>query len=287
MKPKFTWNLIAQCLVVAGSAFTLKLYYSTANADQLRWILAPTTALVELISGTSFDFESNAGYMSRDRSFLIADSCAGVNFLITAFLMLSIRKLLSDRSKKIDWGFIPTAAIIAYLVTLVANSARISVALWLRKMPAEIGGLNPDQLHRFEGVFIYFGFLLLLFVVSEKIGSGETSGLFRQDFFPLLIYYTTMLGIPLLNGAYRRGADFREHSLFVLLIPFLLILPLAACRFYRQRRLVAGWISLIIERLRSSGKINSAPPPIEIFPGGSDSPSGFRIQRPGQVPGKF
>jgi hypothetical protein len=161
------------------------------------------------------------------------------------------------------------------------------MALWLRRMPAEIGGLNPDQLHRFEGIFIYFGFLLLLFVISEKIGSGKTSGLFRQSFFPLLVYYTTMLGIPLLNGAYRRGTDFWEHSLFVLLIPFLLIVLLAVCRFYRQRRLVASMISLVIQRLRRSGKINPAPPPVEIFLGGSDSPSGFRIQTPGQVPGKF
>jgi exosortase K len=235
MKPKITWNRIAQCAVALLCAFTLKLYYSTASADELRWILAPTTALVELLSGASFEFEAHAGYLSRERGFLIADSCAGVNFLITAFLMLSLRKLLSDRSKDIGWGFIPTAAMIAYLVTLVANTARISTALWLRQAPAEIGWLNADQLHRLEGIFIYFGFLLLLFVVSEKMSSEKTSGLFRQSFLPLLVYYATMLGIPLLNRAYRQGTDFWEHSLFVLLIPLLLILPLAAFRFYRHR----------------------------------------------------
>jgi exosortase K len=234
MKPGFTWNRIAQVVVALVCAFTLKLYYSTASANQLRWILAPTTALVELVSGASFEFESHAGYLSRERGFLIADSCAGVNFLITAFLMLSMRKLLSDRSKNIAWGFIPTAALISYFVTLVANTARISLALRLRRMPAEMSWLNPDQLHRFEGIFVYFGFLLLLFVVSEKIGSEKTPGLFRRSFFPLLVYYATMLGIPLANGAYRRGTEFWEYSLFVLLVPLLLILPFAAYRFYRQ-----------------------------------------------------
>jgi exosortase K len=234
MKLKIAWNRIAQCAVVLLCAFMLKLYYSTASADQLRWILAPTTALVELVSGASFEFEPHAGYISREHSFLIADSCAGVNFLITAFLMLSMRKLLGDRSKEIAWGFIPTAAVSAYLVTLVANTARISIALRLQLMPAEINWLNPDQLHRLEGIFIYFGFLLLLFVVSEKMNSEKTSGLFRRSFLPLLVYYATMLGIPLLNRAYRQGTDFWEHSLFVLLIPLLLILPLAAFRFYRQ-----------------------------------------------------
>jgi exosortase K len=217
-------------------AFTLKLYYSTASADELRWILAPTTALVELLNGASFEFESRAGYISRERGFLIANSCSGVNFLITAFLMLSLRKLLGDRSKIIGWGFIPTAAVIAYLATLVANTARISIALRMRQMPADAGWLSPEQLHRFEGVFIYFGFLLLLYLVSEKMSSEKTSDLFRQSLFPLLVYYATMLGIPLANGAYRQGPDFWEHSLFVLLIPLLLILPPAAFRMFHGRR---------------------------------------------------
>jgi exosortase K len=235
MQKGFTWNRIAQCGVVLVCAFMLKLYYSTASANQLRWILAPTTALVELVSGTSFEFESHAGYISGDHRFLIANSCAGVNFLITAFLMLSVRKLLGDRSKNVAWRFIPAAAMIAYLVTLVANTARIAIALRLQRMSAEFSWLDPDQLHRFEGIFIYFGFLLLLFVGSEKMSSEKVSGLFRKPFFPLLVYYATMLVIPLANSAYRRGTDFWEHSLFVLLIPLLLILPLAAFRFYRQQ----------------------------------------------------
>jgi exosortase K len=245
MNPRATWNRNAQLLVVLLCALILKLYYSTASVNQLRWILAPATVFVELVSGTSFEFESHAGYVSSDRSFVIAASCAGVNFLITSFLVLSLRKLWRDRSRTIAWKFIPTAALFAYLATLVANTVRISTALRLQRMPLEISWLSPNQLHRFEGIFIYFGFLLLLFMVSEKMSSETASGLpphagcprgnpglFRQSFFPLLIYYATMLGIPLADGAYRQGTDFWEHSLFVLLTPLLLILPLATFRFY-------------------------------------------------------
>ena len=98
----------------------------------------------------------------------------------------------------------------------------------------ESGWLNTAQLHRFEGIVIYFGFLLLLFVVSEKMSSEKASGLIQRPFFPLLVYYAMALGIPLLNGAYRQGDDFWAHSLFVLLIPLLLIFPLAAFRLCRQ-----------------------------------------------------
>ena len=78
----------AQLAVVVLCALALKFYYSTATPDELRWILAPTTVLVELLSGKSFEFESYTGYMSSDHRFVIAAPCAGVNFLITAFLML-------------------------------------------------------------------------------------------------------------------------------------------------------------------------------------------------------
>ncbi len=240
-------------MVVLLCALTLKLYYSTASANQLRWILAPATVLVELVSGTVFKFESHAGYISNDRSFVIAASCAGVNFLITSFLLLSLRRLWRARSPNrpgnLSWRFIPAAFLLAYLATLVANTVRISTALRLNRMHLELSGLSPNQLHRFEGIFIYFGFLLLLFMVSEKMSSenaaelpsdADRPGLFRQTFFPLLIYYATTLGIPLVNGAYRQGADFREHSLFVLLTPLLLILPLATLRFYRDQRAVVS-----------------------------------------------
>src|SRR5262245_5351083 len=141
MKLRFTWTRIAQCVVALVGAFALKLHYSAASADQLRWILAPTTALVELVSGASFEFESRAGYISRERGFLIANSCAGVNFLIAAFLTLSMKKLLGDRSKEVSWGFLPTAAMIAYLATLVANTARITIALRSEEHTSELQSL--------------------------------------------------------------------------------------------------------------------------------------------------
>jgi exosortase K len=241
MIPKITSKRNVQLVVVVLCAAVVKLYYSTTGVNQLRWILAPTTMVVELVSGSRFEFESHAGYINSDRSFVIAASCAGVNFLITSFLMLSLRKLWRDRSQDIAWRFIPCAALYAYFATLVANTVRISTALQSHRMPLEMGWLSPNQLHRFEGIFIYFGFLLLLFMVSEKMSSNNAStsenasGLFWRPFCPLLCYYATTLGIPIANGAYRQGADFWEHSLFVLLTPLALILPIATFRFYKDQ----------------------------------------------------
>jgi len=240
MNSRTNWNRIAQLLVVLLCALSLKLCYSTASPNELRWTLAPTTTLVELISGASFEFESHAGYINSDRTFIIGGSCAGVNFLMISFLVLSLRTWWRSRSRVLSWRFIPAVALSAYLATLVANTVRIAIALEMHRYPPDISWLSPNQLHRLEGIFVYFGFLLLLFAVSEKRTLDRTSswenkwGLFGQSLLPLAIYYAITLGIPLANGAYREGSGFWEHSLFVLLTPWLLILPLAAFRFCRS-----------------------------------------------------
>ena len=254
------YNHLAQFAVIFILAVALKQYYSTARVNELRWILGPTAFLVEVASGRTFKFESFAGYMSSDYTFIIAASCAGVNFFITAFLMLSLRRLWSDhrmfydrrregqRARKTPWTFILFAALAAYLATLLANTVRISIALWIQSLPPGTGWLSKNQLHRVQGIFIYFGFLLLLFLVSEAItavrledqnvrgraGGPKAFGHFSRFVFPLLIYYATTFGIPLLNGAYRQGADFWGHSLVLFAIPLLLVLSVMTFTCLRQ-----------------------------------------------------
>ena len=243
----------SQLLAVIGCAFALKLHYSTASVNDLRWILTPTTFLVELVSGRTFAFESYAGYMNSDHTFLIAGSCAGVNFLITAFLLLALKRLWTDRPSD-SWSFLPVAALIAFIATLVANTIRISIALQLQQNPLKLEWLTRDQFHRLEGILVYFGVLMLLYVVTERVISsarvrkigeaGERSVLIPKSvgalglLFPVMVYYMTTLGFPLLNGAYRLE-NFWEHSLFVLVTPLFLYLPFVALsvanRLLRQR----------------------------------------------------
>jgi exosortase K len=235
MKQKTIWS--AQLLLVLLCALGLKFYYSHASANELRWILAPTTVLVELLSGRRFEFESYAGYVTSDHTFVIAVPCAGVNFLITAFLMVALRCLWRERFHAVSWRFLPLAAVAAYGTTLVANAIRIFVALELRAQSVAVSGLSHNQLHRLEGIVVYFSFLLLLFLLLERFDSARPLRLTRVLPFPLLIYYATTLGIPLANGSYRNGA-FWEHSVYVLLLPLgvtcLLVTSNAIHRLRRQ-----------------------------------------------------
>ena len=247
MRQKLIWS--AQLVLVGLCALALKFYYSTATPDELRWILAPTTLFVELLSGERFEFESYAGYMSSDRRFVIAVPCAGVNFLITAFLMLALRRLWRERFRSVGWTMIPLAAAVAYVATLVANTVRIWLALEMRARAVEVSGLTNNQLHRLEGIVVYFGFLLLLFLVVERFESArrfesaKPVQLARVLAFPVLVYYAVTLGIPLANGSYRHGSAFWEHSAFVLVLPVLFVAPLAVWYAWRHishnRRLLA------------------------------------------------
>ena len=221
---KVIWS--AQLVLVVLCALALKFYYSTATPDDLLWILAPTTKLVELLSGQRFEFESYAGYMSSDHRFVIAVPCAGVNFLITAFVMIAVRRLWRERFAAPAWYAIPVAAAIAYVATVIANAVRIFVALELRAWSVGVSWLTNNQLHRLEGIVVYFAFLMLLFLLLERFDAPRPVRLKRVLIFPVLIYYAITLGVPLANGAYRQGTAFWEHSVFVLVLPLLLTVPL-------------------------------------------------------------
>ena len=112
----------------------------------------------------------------------------------------------------------------AYAATIITNTVRICVALRLQELRGEITWLSPNQLHRAEGIIVYFGFLWLLYVMTDRASK-------LRIVFPLSVYYATTLGLPILNGAYRQGLEFWEHSFFVLVLPVMLVVPVVLARF--------------------------------------------------------
>jgi len=227
MNRNLNLKTLAQLAAIFLIAFALKYHYSTATVNDLRWILAPTTFLVETFTGERFTFEPFAGYMNGDHTFLIAAACSGVNFLIIAFLMLALGKVWRDPI--VEWRSIPLALLASYAATLVANTVRIVVALQMHALDLKIGSLNGEELHRIEGIVVYFGFLLLLFIAKER---SATRGAGVK--YLLLVYYAVTLGIPLVRGSYADPA-FWQHAAFVLLIPMILIIPFGIFSFLRSR----------------------------------------------------
>lgn len=162
-------------VIVALVVWGLKRHYSDARADELGWILSPTAQLVSLVSGTPFVLAPGEGYVSHERLFLIEKSCAGINFMAAAFAMLVFTLFRRVTSTVSSVGVLVGSLLAAYLAAVLVNTTRIAVALWLSGRPLAASSLTASDLHRFEGIVVYFAGLTLLYEVARQF-DGKSAG---------------------------------------------------------------------------------------------------------------
>jgi exosortase K len=158
-------------------AWSLKRHYADARADDLLWILTPTAQLVGTMTSATFTFQPGEGYFSRDNLFLIEKSCAGINFMIAAFAMLVFVLLHRVKSLVTATEVLGVSLLGSYATALVINAVRIAIAMWLAARP---GVLSAADVHRFEGIVVYFGGLVLLYELAQRLDAevrlkGDTS----------------------------------------------------------------------------------------------------------------
>jgi exosortase K len=146
-------------------AWSLKRHYADARPEDVSWILTPTTRVVSIVSGTSFGWRPGEGYFSHDRLFLIEKSCAGINFLIAAFGMLVLGLFHRCRDAESALRILGVSLLVSYLAAVAVNVVRIAVALQLAGHPAWLPSLSPADVHRLEGIAVYFGGLVLLYEI--------------------------------------------------------------------------------------------------------------------------
>jgi exosortase K len=157
-------------------AWALKRHYSDARADDLLWILTPTAQVVGVVSGVSFTLQPGEGYFSREHLFLIEKSCAGVNFMIAAFVMLVCALFHHARSLTAVARVLGISLVTAYIGAVLTNAVRITVAMWLAAHPAVLSAFTPAVVHRVEGIVVYFGALVVLFEMSQRLDRPAAAG---------------------------------------------------------------------------------------------------------------
>lgn len=151
------------------AAYFLKRHYSTADVDDLMWILQPTAVVVEWMTGLDFFMESGTGYVNHSTMVIIAKACAGVNFFIISFCMSSFEILPHIRVVKFKCISMIGIATGMFIITVIVNAIRISVSIYLLTHPVNIGWLTQSRLHRIEGIAVYFICLWLIFILIQKI----------------------------------------------------------------------------------------------------------------------
>lgn len=167
----YSWFDVVVLAVVSSIAYAVKSHYSTASAEQLRWALAPTTYLVETITGLHFSFERGAGFVSESRHLVIAPACAGVNFFVIALLSLSFGFVPELEAKARKVAFVLAGALSAYLAMLVVNALRISLHV---VVSAHVRFPDPyrEQAHRVEGVVTYVTALFVVMAAARACLRG-------------------------------------------------------------------------------------------------------------------
>jgi exosortase K len=223
-------------------AIGLKYFYSQASTENLNWILAPTVEMVELISGITFDNEVHTGFISKTHRFIIAKSCAGINFLIIVFCMLIFSRIQQVRLMGMGAKilFVIKSGITAYFLTIMANAVRIIVAIYLFEAEfysaSDSGWFAWERLHRIEGTAIYFFFLCLLyfgivrrfnknrFHYHGEIKNGKSLWLSTGK-TPLFWYLLVTLLVPLIRRSLKGNlTGFFEHSIVVIIISMTILL---------------------------------------------------------------
>jgi exosortase K len=206
------WMELTLALGTLCAALALKLAYSRAGADDLGWVLAPSCWLAQL-SGVTLSHESAAGYISHAQHLVVGPACAGINFLVTAWLALyfCVQGQLEGCRRKLQWSAGSLA--LAYLATLLVNGLRISLAARLYQLDVYGTFLSKARAHALLGVVLYCGALLVLCQLACTFAARArltAAALARRAY---AFYLGVVLGLPLLHGSWlAHPRRFAEHA---------------------------------------------------------------------------
>jgi len=191
-------------------AFGVKAFYSRAGADELLWVLAPSAWLARFVGGIDLAYEPGAGYITHTHRLVVGSSCAGINFLVIAFLCLYF-SFARQRSSKTRWLF--CSVILSFGAAIAANGLRIFVSAHLWNAGFYGQWMTREEMHRLAGTAIYYLSLVALYLAVEG-WSGMRAREGRMT--PLVWYLGVSLGVPL-AGRFIWGntAGFGEHALWV------------------------------------------------------------------------
>jgi exosortase K len=150
-------------------AWGLKRHYAVARVDDLAWILSPTARLVAVMTGSTFVLQPEEGYFSRDRLFLIEKSCAGINFMVAAFGMLTFALLERVRNGLSMARVLGLSLLASYPAAVMVNAVRIAIAMWLAAHPDALSAFSAADVHRVEGITVYFMGLVVLYELVRRL----------------------------------------------------------------------------------------------------------------------
>jgi exosortase K len=153
---------VAGCIATLVVVYAGKRLYSAATPGELAWVLGPVSKLVGLVTGVRFEYDTSQGWVSQEARFVIAPVCAGINFALATFTVLSLAWLpVMQRAAAVARRLLAAAAL-AYLATIVADTLRIALSMWTHAR---------GDAHQALGIVVYLAALCSIYALASRGGS--------------------------------------------------------------------------------------------------------------------
>lgn len=160
-------QLMLVWMLTAVVVIAVKYHYSVAGPDDLRWVLSPTTYLVELFWSVNFIFDPAKGYVATELPVVIGPGCAGLNFFVIS-LSMSVFTFIGGFKRRMLYGWF-MFLLMNYLVTLLVNAFRIIGGVVLLQIGNDFGFDAGGVVHSAQGTLFYFVFLVGYFVTLRYV----------------------------------------------------------------------------------------------------------------------
>jgi len=147
----------------------LKFGYTRATHSYLKLLLAPTSKIVEIATGSDAQFIEDGGYFNQKLNIIIDKSCSGFNYLILCFISLSFTafKYLKTNLQKLLAIFF--LLIFSWFITIFVNASRILFSVFIHKQQFIENIKQADWMHQAEGVFVYLFFLISIHLIFNYL----------------------------------------------------------------------------------------------------------------------
>lgn len=156
-------------LTAVGLFILLKFGFTLADNNDLTFLLIPTDKLVGLLTGSHSVYLSDSGYFHEHLNIIIDKSCSGFNFWILSFLLFTFLTLKHFGRTLNKILIIPTALIVAYLLTIFVNTSRIFASIVLQTQVKNFFMHQQHIVHEAIGIVTNLTFLILAYILIEKL----------------------------------------------------------------------------------------------------------------------
>ncbi len=139
--------------------------------------------------------------------------------MIAAFILAAITGLRHHKKAYLKIFWLAGSLAGAYLATITVNALRIIIAIYTIDANFGLTWLNPERIHRFQGIVVYFFSLIVFYQLVHKINNMR----FHNSWMPFLTYSAIVLGIPLIMRAWQNNFfRFMEHFFTVIGVSLLI-----------------------------------------------------------------